>query len=154
MARVGTRRAVAAVGTAVAVLMLLSACFLIPTSGESSNGMTPSLDTAAIAESITATSDSITTTDVSTSRDGFTTKLYVRPAISTPGLTSDELDALLRVAYAESLGEVSTIEIRTVDSSDDPVDLTEAATALGIHFLPHTNSISYSTENLTKAYGE
>lgn len=154
MARVGARRTVAAVGTAVAVLVMLSACFFIPTSGESSNGMTNSLDTAAIAESITATSESITTTDVSTSRDGLTTKLYVRPAISTPGLTADELDALLRVAYAESLGEVSTIEIRTVDSSDDPVDLSPAATELGIHFLPHTNSISYSTEILDKAYGE
>lgn len=153
MARVGTR-AGAAVGIAVAVLALLSACLFIPTSGESSNGMTPSLDTAALAEAVTATSGSITETTVSTSRDGFTTKLYVRPTISTAGLSSGELDALLRVAYAESLGEVSTIEIRTVDGADDPVDLSEAATELGIHFLPHTNSISYSTEILSKAFGE
>jgi hypothetical protein len=154
MARVTPARSAVALGAVVALMILLSACTAPLTLGESSNGMTNSLDTAAIAEAITATSDSIELTTVETSRDGLTTKLYVRPTISTGGLTSAELDGLLRVAYTQSLGQVSTIEVRAFDASDKAVDLSAPATELGIHYLPHTNSISYSTEFLAKAYAE
>ena len=95
---------------AAAMILLLAAC----------SSPSESLDTAAIADAVTATSDSIESTSVETSRDGTTTLLYVRPTITTDGLTADELDALLEVAYTQSLGAVSTIEIRTVDASGDP----------------------------------
>ena len=150
-----TRRGARVVGALLALLLSLSACSpLLPTPGESGSPMTNSLDTSAIAGAITATSGTIESTDVETALDGATTVLFVRPTISTGGLTSDELDALLRVAYAESRGAVSTIEIRTVDASDKPVDLGPAASELGIHYLPHTNSITYSTTTLASEYGE
>lgn len=156
MAGVVARRATAALAVAALVVASLTACFLIPSfpSGESSNGMTNSLDTDAIAEAVTATSASIETTTVDTRVDGLTTLLYVRPVITTAGLTADELDALLRVAYQQSLGEVATIEVRTVDASDEPVDVKAAATELGIHYLPHTNSVTYSTTTLDTEYGQ
>ena len=150
-----TRRRATAAGALLALVLALSACSpLLPTPGESGSPMTNSLDTSAIADAITATSATIESAEVETTRDGVTTVLFVRPTISTGGLTSDELDALLRVAYAESRGAVSTIEIRTVDASDKPVDLEPAAEELGIHFLPHTNSITYSTTTLASEYGE
>lgn len=148
------RGPISAVG-AVIVLLLLSACSLIlPTPGESGSPMTNSLDTSAIADAVTATSGNIDSTRIETARDGTTTVLYVRPTISTAGLTADELGAVLRVAYDQSRGEVSTIEIRTVDSSDAPLDLEPAAIELGIHYLAHPNSISYSTTVLDTEFSE
>jgi hypothetical protein len=144
----------AALATAIMVVVGLSACFLLPSTspGESENPLTPSIDSASLADEVTATSGNIEKTEISTERDGLTYVLYVRPTITTAALTSQELDALLRVAYSESLGEVSTIEVRTVDVNDDPVDLTAAADELGIHYLANIHSITYSTESLKKSY--
>ena len=129
---------------AAAMILLLAAC---------SSPAKP-LDTAALADAVTVTSGSIESTSIETGRDGTTTVLYVKPTITTEGLTADELDALLKVVYTESLGAVSTIEIRTVDANDDSVDLEPAASELGIHYLSHPNFISYSTEILKDAYGD
>lgn len=125
------------------LLVSLSACFALPSNA---------IDTESIATEVTATTDSIESTIVETSVDGLTTLLYVRPVITTAGLTSDELDAVLRIAFTLSAGKAGTIEIRTVDVADEPVDLQPAAIELGIHYLPHTNSISYSTTVLAEEY--
>ena len=150
------RRVATAVGIAALVVGSLSACFLLPSlpSGESSNTMTNSLDTEAIAEAVTATSPSIETTTVDTRIDGLTTLLYVRPEITSAGFTAAELEAVLRVAYEQSLGEVATIEIRTVNAADEPVDVKTAAAELGIHYMPHTNSVTYSTTTLDTEFAQ
>ncbi|MEO8094898.1 MAG: hypothetical protein ABI632_08195 [Pseudolysinimonas sp.] len=154
MARVGVRRSVSAAAIATALVLLLAACFLLPTPspGESDSGMS-SVDTTAIADAITATTPTITSTSVDTSLDGLTTMLHVGPSVTT-SLTAPELDAVLRVAYAQSLGQVATIEVRTVDADNRPVDVKAAATELGIHFLPHVNSVTYSTTTLDTVYGK
>ena len=139
---------------AATLVVILTACLPFPFTGESNDGMTNKLDTAAIAEAVTATSGTISTTTVETSLDGFNTRLYVRPVITTEGLTADELDAVLKVAYEQSRGDVSAIEVRTVDTSDEAVDLGTAATELGIHHVQNINSVTYSTVYLDEAYGE
>jgi hypothetical protein len=140
------RRASAPIVLAIFVVTLLTAC-LQPMTRDS-------IDTDAIAEAITATSDSIDSTAVETSIDGLTTHLYVRPVVGPEGLTSDELDAVLRVAYEETRGRVSAIEIRTVDQNEEPIDLTVAASGLGITHMDNIHSVTYSTEYLDDAYGE
>ena len=89
-----------------------------------------------------------------TSRDGSNTRLYVRPLINSDGLTSEELNAVLKVAYLKSVGSVQAIEVRTVDSSDEPIGLSAAASELGIHYVDNVDSVTYSTVFLEKAYGE
>ena len=154
MARVGTRRTIGSGALSAAVVLLLTACLPFPPLGESSNGMKNSIDTTAVAEAVTATSDAIETTIVETTIDGLTTALYVRPQISTESLTPAELEGVLRVAYELTRGEVATIQVRTVDSADEPLDLSVAAGELGIRHLTHINSVSYSTTNLETAFSE
>lgn len=137
-------RLAATLTATLVVLIGLSGCFAL--------GSSP-IDTELVATEVTATTNSIESTTVETSVDGLTTLLYVRPVITSAGLTRDELDAVLRVAYTLSVGKAATIEIRTVDLADEPVDLEPAAIELGIHYLPHTNSISYSTTVLAEKYG-
>lgn len=149
-----TRRASKVVALALTALVLLTACSHLPFIGESSNGMKNNVDTTAIAAAITETSASIESTLVDTSLDGLTTRLYVRPVITTDGLTSSELDALLRVAFEGSRGQVSAIEVRTVDGDDEPVDIKTAASGLTIQYLDNLNSVTYSTVYLEKAYAE
>jgi hypothetical protein len=45
------------------------------------------------------------------------------------------------------------IEVRTEHADEEPVDLVPAASDLGIHYLPHTNSVSYST-TIFEEYGK
>jgi hypothetical protein len=116
--------------------------------------MTNSIDTEAIATAVTATSENIETTAVETSIDGLTTRLWVAPKITSEGLTAAELDAVLRVAYTESIGKVSTIEIRTLTPDDETIDVASAASELGIQHTEKIHSVTYSTEYLDEAYGE
>ncbi|MEP6482471.1 MAG: hypothetical protein ABJA94_10740 [Rhodoglobus sp.] len=155
MARVDARRVAIAAVVATATAVLLSACFFLPSPspGESDSGMSDSLDTTAISDAITATSPTITSTSIDTSLDGFTTMLHVGPTV-TSSLTAAELDAVLRIAYTQTRGKVATIEIRTVDDKQETVDVKAAAAGLGIQFLPHVNSVTYSTTTLDTAYGK
>lgn len=111
-----------------------------------------SIDTQSIAEAVTATSDSIASTLVETSTDGLTTRLWVAPII-TDELTSAQLDALLQVAYEESKGRVSTIEISPLDANENSVDISNAASGLGIQYDGSQGSAKYSTQYLDEAYG-
>jgi len=154
MAGVAVRRTAIGATIGAALLVLLTACLPIQLPGESSNGMTSKIDTAAIAQAVTATSASIETTIVETSIDGLTTRLWVAPQITTAGFTAEELDAALRAAYEKSLGQVSTIEIATMDAAEKTIDVTAAATALGIQHTTRVDSAVYSTAYLDEAYGK
>lgn len=154
MAGVTRWRAAAAMGTAALMLALLSACVSPFTPGESSNGMTSSEKTDSLAEAITATSANITTTYVETGRDGLTTNLWVNPVLSGDSLSASELDAVLKAAYSAYADEVSSIEVRAEDAAGEPVALGDAASTLGIHFLPNTNSVTFMTSDLDAAYGK
>ena len=88
MAGIATRRTVGSVVLAAIVTMLLAACLPFPTLGESSNGMSPSIDTEAVATAVTATSSNIESTVVETSIDGLTTRLWVAPVLPVGTLTA------------------------------------------------------------------
>lgn len=134
-----------AVTTAIVLLMSLTACF-------AARG--DSVDTDAVADAITATSESVEVTYVETSLDGLTTSLWVNPLITTDSLTSHELDSVLQVAFTMTQGVVESIEVRTEDArTEQPVDVSAAATELGIHFVTNINSITYSTNDLSERYG-
>ena len=149
------RRMLTTLTMAIMIAAALSACALLPqNSQESGNGMSGSIDTVALGEAITATSPNIESTVIDVTLDGFNHALFVGPVITSAGLTSSELDAILRVAYTKSLGSVQSIEIRTEDVNEKAVDVKAAAIELGIHYLPLVNSVSYSTEFLKKAYDE
>lgn len=148
----GVVRRASVLASTIAALVFLSACAIAVPFGESSNGMTSSLDTAEIADAITATSSTIESTIVETSLDGLTTRLYVVPTITSQGFSAAELDAVLRVAYESSAGEVESIEVRTVDPANKPVNVKIAAAELGIQHLDNINSVTYSTTYLKKAY--
>lgn len=154
MARVTARRATATATLATALVLLLTACIPLPFTGESSDGMTNSIDTAAIAAAVTATSDSIETTVVETNLSGVNTHLWVAPQITTAGFTAAELDAVLRIAYEQSRGEVTAIEIATLDANEKTIDLTPAASELGIKHMANIDTVTYSTVYLDEAYGK
>ena len=147
------RRVLSGVALAGATVMLLAACSPFDILRLGSRAV-QEVDTAAIAEAVTATSDTIDMTYVETRIDGLTTHLWVAPVLTSDGLTADELDAVLRVAFEMSRGQVEAIEVHTMNSNEDTIDVSTAASELGIQRLDNQNSVTYSTVYLEERYGQ
>lgn len=109
------------------------------------------IDTSPIEAAIKATSPKIVSVEVSTGIDGLTHNLNVDATISTPNLTGNELNNILREAYTGANGKAEDFYFTLTSQDGEYIDFTETVYEAGVlqsDITNATHTVRYTAKNL------